>query len=196
MIPNSIGTALGSVCAGLVMRSTGKYYVLNICVQILFTSAYVLLSTSTLTTPAWEPELCFLMLGTGYSGMLTITLLALISAVDHKDQAVITSASYAFRSTGSTIGITVVSAVFQNILKIRLWTEFGDREGGPDIIRSVRDSLDNIKTLPVEWRGEARGVYMDALRGVFLAEMAMAILGGLVSLAMREHVLHKTLERK
>ena len=196
MIPQSIGTAIGSVSTGIIMRWTGKYYILNICIQIIFTSAYVLLSSFTLATPAWEPVLAFFMSGIGYSGMLTTTLLALISAVDHEHQAVITSASYAFRSTGSAIGITIASAVFQNILKIRLWGELGDREGASDVIGRLRDSLDEIKTLPIGLRGEVRGVYMEALRGVFLTSLGIGILGGLVSLAMREHVLHKTLERK
>ena len=196
LIPQSIGTAIGSISTGLIMRWTGKYYILNICIQIIFTSAYVLLSSFTLATPAWEPVLSFLMSGIGYSGMLTTTLLALISAVDHEHQAVITSASYAFRSTGSAIGITIASAVFQNILKIRLWAELGDREGASDLIGRLRDSLDEIKTLPIGLRGEVREVYMEALRGVFLTSMSIGILGGLVSLAMRENVLHKTLERK
>ena len=178
------------------MRWTGRYYILNVCIQITFTAAYVLLSTFTLVTPAWEVVLSFLMSGIGYSGMLTTTLIALISAVDHKDQAVITSASYAFRSTGSTIGITIASAVFQNILKVRLWSKLGDRKGASDIIRKVRDSLDEIRILPIEWKGDVREVYMEALKAVFLTTLLMAILGGLVSLAMREHVLHKTLERK
>lgn len=196
LIPQSIGTAIGSISTGLIMRWTGKYYILNICIQIIFSSAYVLLSSFTLATPAWEPVLSFLMSGIGYSGMLTATLLALISAVDHEHQAVITSASYAFRSTGSAIGITIASAVFQNILKIRLWAELGDREGASDLIGRLRDSLDEIKTLPIGLRGEVREVYMEALRGVFLTSMSIGILGGLVSLAMRENVLHKTLERK
>ena len=196
LIPQSIGTAMGSVISGLIMRQTGKYSILNICIQIVFTAAYALLSSLTLTTPAWEPELALLLSGIGYSGMLTVTLLSLISAVDHKEQAVITSASYAFRSTGSAIGITIASAVFQNILKIRLWAELGGREGAADVIGRLRDSLDEIKTLPVEWRGEVREVYMEALRGVFLTALGIAVIGGLVSLAMREHVLHRTLERK
>merc|ERR1712093_239022 len=51
------------------------------------------------------------LIGLGYGGMLTVTLLAVISAVDHEHQAVITSATYAFRSTGSSIGVTIASAV-------------------------------------------------------------------------------------
>ena len=178
------------------MRWTGKYYVLNMCIQTVFTAANALLSSFTLKTPAWEPAIAFLMSGMGYSGMLTTTLLAFISAVDHKDQAVVTSASYAFRSTGSAIGITIASAVFQNILKIRLWAVLGDREGAADVIGRLRDNLDEIKALPVDWRGEVRDVYMEALRGVFLTTLGIGIVGALVSLAMREHVLHKTLERR
>ena len=196
LIPSSVGGGLGSVTTGLIMRWTGKYYILNICVQVIFIAAYALASSFTLATPAWQSVLAFFLSGAGFTGMLTATLIALISAVDHKDQAVITSASYAFRSTGSAIGIAIASAVFQNILKIRLWAELGDREGAADVIGRLRNNLDEIKVLPIEWRGEVRQVYMDALRGVFLTTLGLAIMGGLVSLAMREHKLHKTLDRK
>lgn len=136
------------------------------------------------------------MSGTGYSGMLTTTLLALISAVEHEDQAVVTSASYAFRSTGSVIGITIASAVFQNVLKMKLWATLGEQKGATEIIDRLRDSLDEIGRLPVELREVVRGVYMDALRAVFVTTMGISVLGALVSLAMREHKLYNTLERR
>ncbi|KAK4691829.1 hypothetical protein P7C71_g5259, partial [Lecanoromycetidae sp. Uapishka_2] len=196
MIPQSVGIAIGSVTAGLIMRLTGRYYILSVCIVSIFIAANVLTSTFTLTTPTWEAIIAIFLLGIGYAGMLTTTLLALISAVDHKDQAVITSASYVFRSTGSAIGITIVSAVFQNILKLRLWSRFGDQEGAADLIKKLRDSLDEIEKLPVGLKGVGRDVYMDALRGVFLTSLGIGILGALVSLAMREHVLHRNLERK
>jgi hypothetical protein len=128
--------------------------------------------------------------------MLTITLVALISAVEHKDQAVITSASYAFRSTGSTIGITVCSAVFQNILKSELWDKFGDRDDASKIIRRIRDNFDEIKNLPPNWRQGVEHIYMDSLRGAFLTVLGLCVLAALASLAMREHTLHNNLARK
>lgn len=196
LIPQSVGTALGSIATGLLMRWTGRYYGLNIGIQVIFIAACLIISTFTLDTPAWEPYLAFLMSGTGYSGMLTKTLLALISAVDHEHQAVITSASYAFRSTGSVIGITIASAVFQNVLKMKLWATLGGRQGAADIIGRLRDSLDEIGKLPLELRVEVRGAYMDALRGVFLTTLGLSVMGALVSLAMREHKLHSNLERR
>lgn len=125
--------------------------------------------------------------------MLTITLLALIAAVAHTHQAVITSASYAFRSTGSTIGIAIASAVFQNILNLRLQSRFPH---SPDLVSKLRDSLDEIRYLDPGLKMRAMECYMDALRGVFVTTLGIGVLGAVVSLFMREHTLHANLERK
>lgn len=196
LIPQSLGTAVGSICTGLIMRCTGRYYFLGVGVLSIYVLSLAITSTFNLTSPAWEPFVVFLMAGIGYSGMLTVTLLALISAVAHEHQAVVTSASYAFRSTGSTLGITIVSAVFQNVLKIELWNRLGGRKDAAKVIDRLRDSLDEIKKLPPDWKPEVMDIYMDALRGVFLTTLALGALGLLVSLAMREHTLYSTLARK
>ncbi|MCJ1224382.1 hypothetical protein MMC12_001027 [Toensbergia leucococca] len=196
LIPQSIGVAVGSISSGFIMKWTGRYYILSVCSQAIFMVAIIIVSTFTLTTPAWEPFIAFFLAGVGYSGMLTITLIALIASVSHKDQAVITSASYAFRSTGSSIGITIASAVFQNILNMELWSRFGGREDAAEMIQKLRDNLDEIKKLPPEWKAGVMDVYMDALRGVFLTTLGIAILGTLCSLFMKEYKLHDNLARK
>ncbi|MCJ1430855.1 hypothetical protein MMC27_000205 [Xylographa pallens] len=196
LIPQSVGVGLGSVGSGIIMRWLGRYYALNIGIQVIFLLGMALISTFTLNTPTWLPIVSFLCTGIGYSGMLTVTLIALISAVDHAHQAVMTSASYAFRSTGSTIGITIASSVFQNVVKSELWARFGDRKDAATIIPRVRDSLDEIKRLPDSWKAGVMEVYMDALRAVFLSLLGIGVLGALVSLGMREHKLHKNIARR
>ena len=196
LVPQAIGTATGSVVTGLIMRWLGRYYVLSIIVLSIYVGSQAITASFTLGSPIWEIVLAFLMAGWGYSGMLTTMLLALISAVEHKHQAVITSASYAFRSTGSAIGITIASAVFQNILTRRLWAVLGDQKQGPEMIARLKESLDVLKTLPLEWRRPVQEVYMEALRAVFLTTLGLSILGALVSLWVKEHTLHKNLARK
>lgn len=196
IVPQSFGGSLGSVTAGLIMRWTGRYYFLSVGSQVIFVTAAVLISTFTLTTPGWEHFVAFFISGLGYSGMLTVTLLALVSAVDHKHHAVATSASYAFRSTGSSIGITIGSAVFQNILEKELWNRLKGYEGAAGIIDKLRDNLNEIQKVPLELKDEVMDSYMTALRGVFLTNLGIALLGFLVSLAMRENKLHNTLARK
>ncbi|EON69845.1 hypothetical protein W97_09108 [Coniosporium apollinis CBS 100218] len=197
LIPQSVGAAVGSLGSGLIMRATGRYWLLNAITEgILVLSFALVAATFDLNTPAVPPFIYFFLGGLGYGGMLTVTLLALISAVDHEHQAVITSASYAFRSTGSTIGITIASAVFQNVLKRELWERFGSRKDAAEIIGRVRDSLDEVKHLPPEWKLGVLETYMDALRAVWWTMLGISLLGALISLLMREHVLHKNLARR
>ncbi|KAL8840734.1 MAG: hypothetical protein Q9170_001172 [Blastenia crenularia] len=196
LIPSAVGLAIGSVGSGLVMRWTGRYYLLSVCFQVISLVALAIFATLQLDSPSWESFIGFFLSGAGYCGMLTVTLLALIAAVAHIHQAVITSASYAFRSTGSTIGITIASAVFQNILNLKLQSRFKHLPDSKELIAKLRDSLEEIQHLPPELKVEAMDVYMAALRGVFVTTLGIGVLGAVVSLAMREHVLHSNLARE
>jgi predicted MFS family arabinose efflux permease len=196
-IPQSIGTALGSLGSGLIMRATGQYWWLNIIVQIMLVAASALiLATFNETVSTAGPIIYFFMDGTAWGSILTITLISLIAAVDHKYQAVITSASYAFRSTGSTIGITIASAVFQNLLKKGLYARFGDQPNAADEIRKIRDNVEELKRLGPGWYEGAIEAYVEALRGVWVVILAFALLTAFVSFFIRQQVLHKTLERR
>lgn len=196
LIPQAIGTSIGSLGCGFIMRAKGRYMILSYLAMALLVLSGGLICTLTLTTPAWLPFLYFFIMGTAYGSILTITLVALISAVDHEYHAVVTSASYAFRSTGSTIGITIASAVFQNTLKMGLWSRFGGFEHAAERIARLRDSLDEIRKLPADWIPGALDAYMISLRTVFLALLGVTVLGALASLAMREHKLHNNLARR
>ncbi|PTB78497.1 hypothetical protein M440DRAFT_1390158 [Trichoderma longibrachiatum ATCC 18648] len=117
----------------------------------------------------------FFLVGGGYGAMLTSTLLACIAAVDHSQQAVITSATYLARSLGGTIGVTVSSAVYQNVLKDRLWKRFGDEPHAAEIIQKIRDDLNFLKHLPPGWHDGVLDSFMEAFRGVWFTMLALAI---------------------
>ena len=179
------------------MRATGRYRLLNLVVQIMMiTSCSLILGTFKVNVPDVPPLIYFALTGTAYGSMLTIMLISLIAAVEHKYQAVITSASYAFRSTGSTIGITIASAVFQNLLKKGLYERFSDMPGAEDEIRRIRDNVDEVKRLGPAWHDGAIEAYVDALRGVWVVVLGFAIMTSFVSFFVREQTLHKNLERK
>ncbi|KMU74306.1 hypothetical protein CISG_04655 [Coccidioides immitis RMSCC 3703] len=196
LIAQAVGTSIGSLGLGLLMRVTGRYLFLSYVSVMLLAVGSILFNTFTLGTPAWPPFLYLFIAGLGYGGMITATLVALISAVAHAHQAVVTSASYAFRSTGSSIGISIASSVFQNILKSGLWSRFGGREEAARLIPKIRDSLDEINHLPEGWLPGVLDAYMDALRAVFATTLALSLLGVVVNFGMREHKLHANLARK
>ena len=84
--PASTDTAAGG-------EFTGKYLVLGICALAFQTAGIVVLTTFGADTNSWLASVVFFIVGGGYGSMLTVTLLACIAAVDHSQQAVITSAT-------------------------------------------------------------------------------------------------------
>ena len=190
-VPQAIGSATGSLGCGLIMRSTGQYWHLNILTQLVMITAcsLIMVNFDETVQRAW-PYVYLFMQGLSYGSMLTITLISLIAAVERKHHAVITSASYAFRSTGSTIGITVASAVFQNLLKTGLHDQIGDRA------EEIRENVDLIKELPPLLRTRAIQAFVEALRGVWVVALGFAMLSSIASMFIRQQTLHKSLNRQ
>lgn len=196
LIPQSIGASFSSLGCGVIMHRTGTYKTLGLVIAGIEILGVALLQTLDLNSPTWPAAIYLFLMGSGYGGMLTVTLVATLSAVSHDHQAVATSATYAFRSTGSTIGITIASAVYQNILKSELFAKFGDREGADEIIKKLRDSMDELKHLPDGWRDGVMDSFQYALKGVFLTALGIGFLGFITTMIMRQHILHSTLDRK
>ena len=100
------------------------------------------------------------------------------------------------RSVGSTLGVTIGSAVYQNILKNRLWERFGDEPNAAEEIGRIRDDLDELNHLPEGWYPGVLQSFIDAFHGVGYTMLALGV-GALLCIAlMREHKLHNTLSRE
>ncbi|KAF5678966.1 multidrug resistance protein fnx1 [Fusarium circinatum] len=196
ILPSPIGISVGSLLSGFIMKRTGKYTKLGVVGLLFLIAGVVVLTIQNEHSPKWLMGVSFFLIGSGYGATLTTTLLACIAAVDHSQQAVITSATYLARSLGSTVGVTIGSAVYQNILKARLWDRFGAEPGAEDEIRRIRDDLDEIKHLPEGWYDGVISSFVEAFRGVWLTLLAFAIIGLLCISLMRQHTLHSTLERR
>lgn len=100
------------------------------------------------------------------------------------------------RSCGATVGVTVGSAVYQNLLSANLWAHFGNEPDAAEQIRRIRDDLGELKHLPPGWHHGVIESFMGAFRGVWLTMLGLSFLA-LVSVSlMRQHTLHATLERR
>ncbi|SCV27404.1 related to multidrug resistance protein fnx1 [Fusarium fujikuroi] len=195
LLPQSVGTTLSSLTCGFIMKRTGRYRSLGMTVISCSILGFVGLSTMTIQTPTPLVLTYVLLVGVGYGGMLSVSLLATVAAVSHEDQAVATSAIYAFRSMGSTIGVTVASVVYQNLLQYGLHQRFDSKEGSYKIIKRLLDSLHELKRLPDGWSNGVYEAYEISLRGVFLTGLGVAGLGLIVATFIKEHRLHQTISR-
>lgn len=99
------------------------------------------------------------------------------------------------RSLGSSIGVTIGGAVYQNVLRLRLWSRFGEEPHAGKIIQHILKSLDSLKDLPDGWRDGVMASYMEAFRALFFTAASIAVLALLSISMMREHKLHSTLAR-
>lgn len=93
ILPSPIGISVGSLSAGYIMKRTGRYVKLGIGSLLIMNLGVIIFTIQTQYTPLWITSVAIFFVGTGYGAMLTTTLLACISAVDHSQQAVITSAT-------------------------------------------------------------------------------------------------------
>lgn len=111
LISQGVGAAIGALAVGFLLKRTGRYYIINLLFSGMFVASTALLCTFDLGTPAYEPPIVLFVFGLGYGGMFVVALLALIAAIDHSEQAIATAAAYVFRSTGTSIGVTIASSV-------------------------------------------------------------------------------------
>ncbi|KAL8885616.1 MAG: hypothetical protein Q9215_006552 [Flavoplaca cf. flavocitrina] len=196
LVPIGVTLPLGSLIAGYITSRTGRYKYVLWATLVLLLIGTVANSTDTLKTPLWLPLVYLVLVGLANGGMLVVTLVAFTSAVEVAEQALVTSLSYVFRSTGSVMGVAIGSAVYQFALERSLWSTIGSIDDAPDVIRNVKDSLEQISTLPAQLQADVRGSYMTALRAAFLTTVGFAVLAVVSGLLVKELKLHSTLTRE
>lgn len=112
LLPDSICAGLGPFLVGLIIRLTGKYGVFRYTRTLLLELASMGFASILVHSPWILPEVYLLCKGFGMGGTLTMLILALLHSVPHKRHATATSALYAFRSIGATVGLSAASAMF------------------------------------------------------------------------------------
>lgn len=199
LVPNFFAASGGSVGAGIYMRRTGKYYKATAIIGLFAMLGSVAILNLTPQIPTWAQFVILLPGGFGYSWMLTVTLLALIAAVPSKFQACTTSVQYTFRSTGSTLGVSIASAIFQHVLRSSLNQKvkaiITDPHKAAKIIKHALANTDYTKTAPKLVQPAIRESYALGCKGAFAFSLATITLGYICSLFMKEHKLHTSVNR-
>lgn len=198
-IPNFFAISVGSVGAGLYMRKTGKYYKLVVVVGILSLVGMLRLLTLTPDSSLWAQFTILIPSGLGYSCILTVTLLSLIAAVPVRYQACTTSIQYTFRATGSTLGVSIASAIFLKVTRDQLYSKVHAIVKNPDlanlIVKKALENTNYVKKAPEYVQSAIKDSYNLGCKGTFIFSTATIALGYASSLFMREHVLHKSINR-
>ncbi|KAI0631489.1 MFS general substrate transporter [Trametes polyzona] len=191
LLPTIFGGVTGSLSTGLVMQSTGRYYVLTVAV---FTLMLVGNTTVALVTGVVKFSLAGLIIGSatnnlGYGSGLTSTIVSLIANAGPEDQAIATAVSYLFRSLGSVIGLSVGTTLTQDVLRQRLRARLSGAGAGAnvdEIVRRVRESLGYLEQLEPAVREKVVLSYQDGLQAGFWFTVACSATTVLVSFYIKE----------
>lgn len=199
MVANFVAVSFGSVGAGMYMRKTGKYYKLTVVVGFVCMLGMWRMLNLRRDSSLITQFTITLLPGLAYSCVLTVTLLALIAAVPAKYQACTTSIQYTFRSTGSTLGVSIASAIFQAVIR-RLVTEnvhavVKDPELAAKIISRALENTNYSKEAPAFVREALKNAYASGCHSTFVFSSAAVLAGYVASLYMREHKLHSSINR-
>ncbi|KAK6216173.1 hypothetical protein LQW54_003747 [Pestalotiopsis sp. IQ-011] len=190
-LPGTVSGLIGSLGGGLIMRRTGKYYWLTLIGYfILFLSLVLVALFSGVVSKSLAGVLAaMVLLALGASISITTTLIAIISNTAPEDMAVAVACSYLFRSLGTIIGISVSTAVLQQVLK----TELAERLGGgaDEIADRVRESLDYIRELPVDVAAVVRDCYAIATSWACIPAIVFIVLCLISSAFIREKKLDR-----
>lgn len=204
LMPNFFSVAFGSLGAGYYMKKTRKYYsfVLVFCVIAVLGQWQIYLINPQIST--WRQFTLTLIPGFGSSVLITVALLAMIAAVPHKHQAATTSISYAFRSIGCTLGVSVGGAIFRESLStqtnrrvLAYVSKNHPKEALLKIIENSSKSSEWVhKKAPKFIRPVLIDCYHKACKNTFLFCLLCSIFTLISISIIEEKKLHSSLERK
>ncbi|ROV98361.1 hypothetical protein VMCG_07110 [Cytospora schulzeri] len=189
LIPSSVFGVSASLGSGFVIRRTGRYYWVNAAGWglLLLSTVPMVLFSGAWTNSQVGTSVALAMLATGAGTGITTSLVALLSNAPKEDTAVVIACSYLFRSLGSAIGVSVASAVLQQVLRSQLAARLGGSgEAAWEIEERVRESLDYIKELPPVTAAVVRRCYQVAAMAVFGCQALPMALAFVSSLFVRE----------
>lgn len=122
---------------------------------------------------------------------MTTTLVGLLAHAGPKDGAMVVACSYLFRSLGSSIGISINSAVLQQTLRLQLLARLDSGAEAREVEQRVRRSLDCIKELPSQVAEQVRSSYQVATLAALMPTLLFVGAGFMVTFWVREKVLKR-----
>ena len=194
VLPLTAGIVVGSVGAGRLTTSTGRYRRYPIIGSALAVVGMYFLSGMTAETARLLSSCYMVVLGLGVGMVLQVTLLAVQNAVTHSDLGVATSSAQFFRTLGGSFGV----AIFGAIMNARLLEELPLRIPA-DVVESLSGRVTELLSTPTAIRALPRDVASGvtssvevALQDVFFWAVPIMVLSFVLSWRLKEIPLRET----
>ncbi|KAL1645501.1 hypothetical protein SLS58_003810 [Diplodia intermedia] len=186
LIPTNLGFGSGSVLAGLLhIRRAGSFYVPSLITMAIFPLTLLILGlASRATTPPALYVLLTFLNGLTTGAAINYTLVHALHLTPKHTHFVLTSLVATFRGFAGSFGSAIGGGVFARLLADSLARGFARRGAEPgakdELIRRLLGSPALVARLQGVDRAVAIEGYEYALRGLFLAAVALAVVAVVV----------------
>ncbi|MFN2569504.1 MAG: MDR family MFS transporter [Candidatus Dormibacteria bacterium] len=187
LLPLMVGLLAASIISGQVISRVGRYKIFPIMGMFLAALGLSLLSTLDPHTSRLAISAYMVVLGAGMGMVMQVLVLAVQTAVEHRDLGVATSSATFLRSIGGSLGIAIFGAIFSNQLSTNLRARLpaSALSGGLDP-RSLQGNPTVLQKLPSAIHSGLIQAVSDSLHVVFLTAVPFLAIGFVLTLFLRE----------
>lgn len=190
--PMALGTLLTSMISGALASKTGRYKWMPIAMAAVSGFGFYLLSTLKIGGSAWTAVLYLTILGAGVGLGLQILTLIVQNEFSHALVGTATGANRFFRQIGSTLGASLVGALFTS----RLSSDLADKIPKADNITLATITPAAVDKLPEAAQKIVAQGYSEALIPLFTIFIPIAAACLILMLFLKENPLAKSVEHK
>ncbi|MDI3418407.1 MDR family MFS transporter [Streptomyces luteolus] len=184
LLPMLLSMMVVSLIAGRVTTNSGKYKIFPIAGGALMVTGLFLLAQMDTGTSRLTSGIYMAVLGAGMGFLMQITMLVAQNSVEMKDMGVASSSTTLFRTLGSSFGVAVMGALFNN----RVAHEMAERVPGGSGGALPNAQLDaaSLAKLPDAMREAYQFAVSSGTHGAFLLGSAIAVVAFLAALFVKE----------
>ncbi|MEV5958428.1 MDR family MFS transporter [Streptomyces sp. NPDC051987] len=164
-----------SMVAGRVTTSTGRYKIFPLAGGVLLTVGLYLLSTMDTDTTRFTSGVYMAVVGLGMGCLMQITMLVAQNSVEMKDMGVASSSTTLFRTLGSSFGVAIMGALFNNRVK-DVMAERAGALGSKVTEQSAQLDAKSLAKLPAAAREAYQHAVSAGTHSAFLLGSVIAVL--------------------
>ncbi|MEW2396254.1 MDR family MFS transporter [Streptomyces sp. NPDC046862] len=174
-----------SMVAGRVTTGTGKYKVFPVVGSVLMTVGLFLLSQMDTGTSRLTSGLFMAVLGAGMGCLMQITMLVAQNSVEMKDMGVASSSTTLFRTLGSSFGVAIMGALFNNRVN-DVMVERAPGLGAKLTEKSAQLDAASLAKLPAPVREAYQYAVAAGTHSAFVLGSAVAVLAFVAAVFVKE----------
>jgi EmrB/QacA subfamily drug resistance transporter len=193
MLPLMAGLLVAAILSGRLISRIGRYKVFPIVGTAVLVVGMFFLSKLGVGTAPWLASVYMAIVGVGIGLVMQVLVLVVQNDAKPREIGVATATATFFRSVGGSFGVALFGAIFATQLTNALETL---PPGSAQLLAGgVHLSPEQAKQLPPEVHAQFLDAFSNALHGVFLWGLLLAVIPFGLSWLLKEVPLRTTLHR-